>query len=56
MPHTPQDFLDEARRAIPAGSVEAVAARRTYGDAEYAELRAPVWSASRLEPTGRWQR
>jgi sulfur-carrier protein adenylyltransferase/sulfurtransferase len=32
MPHTPHDFLDEARRAIPEVSVEAVAARRTYGD------------------------
>jgi hypothetical protein len=32
MPHTPRDFLDEARRAIPAVSVEAVAARRTRGD------------------------
>jgi len=32
MPHTPHDFLDEARRAIPEVSVEAVAARRTHGD------------------------
>jgi rhodanese-related sulfurtransferase len=32
MPHTPHDFLDEARRAIPEVSVEAVAARRTRGD------------------------
>ena len=32
MPHTPHDFLDEARRAIPEVSVEAVAARRTQGD------------------------
>jgi molybdopterin/thiamine biosynthesis adenylyltransferase/rhodanese-related sulfurtransferase len=33
MPHTPHDFLDEARRAIPEVSVEEVAARRTRGDA-----------------------
>jgi len=32
MPHTPHDFLAEARRAIPEVSVEAVAARRTRGD------------------------
>ena len=32
MPHTSHDFLDEARRAIPEVSVEAVAARRTHGD------------------------
>ena len=32
MPHTPHDFLDEARRAIPEVSVDAVAARRTRGD------------------------
>src|SRR5919202_5234666 len=32
MPHTSHDFLDEARRAIPEVSVEAVAARRTRGD------------------------
>jgi adenylyltransferase/sulfurtransferase len=32
MPHTPHDFLDVARRAIPEVSVEAVAARRTRGD------------------------
>ncbi len=32
MPHTPHDFLDEARRAIPEVSVEEVAARRTRGD------------------------
>jgi molybdopterin/thiamine biosynthesis adenylyltransferase/rhodanese-related sulfurtransferase len=32
MPHTPHDFLDEARRAIPEVSVEAVAAGRTRGD------------------------
>jgi len=32
MPHTSHDFLDEARRAIPAGHVEAVAARRMQGD------------------------
>ena len=31
MPHTSHDFLDEARRAIPEVSVEAVAARRTHG-------------------------
>jgi molybdopterin/thiamine biosynthesis adenylyltransferase/rhodanese-related sulfurtransferase len=32
MPHTPHDFLDEARRAIPEVSVEDVVARRTRGD------------------------
>ena len=32
MPHTPHDFLDEARRAIPEVSVEAVAAGHTRGD------------------------
>jgi molybdopterin/thiamine biosynthesis adenylyltransferase/rhodanese-related sulfurtransferase len=32
MPHPPHDFLDEARRAIPEVSVEAVAARRMQGD------------------------
>jgi rhodanese-related sulfurtransferase len=32
MPHTPHDFLDAARRAIPEVSVEDVAARRTRGD------------------------
>ena len=32
MPHTPHDFLAEARRAIPEVSVDAVAARRTRGD------------------------
>src|SRR5438105_14756849 len=32
MPHTPHDFLDEARRAIPEVSVEEVAARRTRDD------------------------
>src|SRR6266446_9332215 len=32
MPHPPHDFLDEARRAIPEISVEAVAARRMQGD------------------------
>src|SRR5262245_40476369 len=32
MPHTSHEFLDEARRAIPEVSVEAVAARRTRGD------------------------
>jgi|SRR5688500_6920015 len=32
MPHISHDFLDEARRAIPEVSVEAVAARRTHGD------------------------
>ncbi len=32
MPHTPHEFLDAARRAIPEVSVEDVAARRTRGD------------------------
>src|SRR6266540_1978255 len=32
MPHTPHDFLDEARRTISEVSVEDVAARRTHGD------------------------
>jgi len=32
MPHTPHDFLDEARRTISEVSVEEVAARRTHGD------------------------
>jgi molybdopterin/thiamine biosynthesis adenylyltransferase/rhodanese-related sulfurtransferase len=32
MPHTPRDFLDEARRTISEVSVEDVAARRTHGD------------------------
>ena len=32
MPHTPHDFLDEARRTIPKVSVEEVAARRMHGD------------------------
>ena len=32
MPHTPRDFLDEARRTISEVSVEDVAARRAQGN------------------------
>jgi rhodanese-related sulfurtransferase/predicted ThiF/HesA family dinucleotide-utilizing enzyme len=59
MPHTPHDFLDEARRAIPEVSVEAVAARRTRGDAvvlldvrEHEEVRAGAIEGAITIPRG----